>query len=89
MKRRNLVISIAIYSLVTATSTSGYLSSVNAVGDRHFCYDQVGDGHFCFEKEKRCEGAQKHDEIAETHLAMMTEKIDVVSVVTNGVLGFW
>jgi len=25
----------------------------------------------------------------EKHLAMMTEKIDVVSVVTNGVLGFW
>ena len=25
----------------------------------------------------------------EKPLAMMTEKIDVVSVVTNGVLGFW
>ncbi len=25
----------------------------------------------------------------EKHLTMMTEKIDVVSVVTNGVLGFW
>ena len=51
-----VLLSASIFSL-------SYPSSVTA--DKDYCYDQVGDGHYCFVKEKRCEKAQKHDEIAE------------------------
>jgi hypothetical protein len=52
-----VLLSVSIFSL-------SYLSSVTA--DKDYCYDEVGDGHYCFVKEKRCEKAQKHDEIAES-----------------------
>jgi len=55
-----------IILIVTTITNLGYLSIVNADRDKDFCYDQVGDGNICFEKEKRCEKAQKHDEIAES-----------------------
>lgn len=51
--------------LITTILSLGYLLIVKADSDKDFCYDQVGVGHICFEKEKRCEKAQKHDEIAE------------------------
>jgi hypothetical protein len=53
-----VLLSVSIFSL-------SYPSPVNA--DADYCYDQVGDGHHCFEKEKRCDKAQKDDEIAESH----------------------
>ena len=62
-----LFVTFGIFMLIITTITNlGYLSIVNADRDKDFCYDQVGDGHFCFEKEKRCDKAQKHDEIAES-----------------------
>jgi hypothetical protein len=62
-----LFVTFGIIILIITTITNlGYLSVVNADRDKDFCYDQVGDGHFCFEKVKRCEKAQKHDEIAES-----------------------
>jgi hypothetical protein len=52
-----VLLSVSIFSL-------SYMSSVTA--DKDYCYDEVGDGHYCFVIEKRCENAQKHDEIAES-----------------------
>ncbi|HVD06970.1 MAG TPA: hypothetical protein VNB67_00875 [Nitrososphaeraceae archaeon] len=51
------MLSVSIFSL-------SYFASVYA--DTDLCYDEVGDGHNCYEKEKICEMAQKHDEIAES-----------------------
>ena len=63
IKNNNFAIITLVFLLVSILSLS-YLSSVNA--DKDFCYDQVGDGRHCFEKEKRCDRAQKHDELAES-----------------------
>jgi hypothetical protein len=63
IKNNNFAIITLVFLLVSILSLS-YLSSVNAVKD--FCYDQVGDGRHCFENEKRCDQAQKHDELAES-----------------------
>jgi hypothetical protein len=63
IKNNNFAIITLVFLLVSILSLS-YLSSVNAVKD--FCYDQVGDGRHCFEKEKRCDQAQKRDELAES-----------------------
>jgi hypothetical protein len=52
-----VLLSVSIFSL-------SYFASVYA--DTDLCYDEVGDGHICYEKEKICEMAQKHDEIAES-----------------------
>lgn len=63
IKNNNFTIITLVLLLVSILSLS-YLSSVNA--DKDFCYDQVGDGRHCFEKEKRCDQAQKHDELVES-----------------------
>lgn len=63
IKNNNFTIITLVLLLVSILSLS-YLSSVNA--DKDFCYDQVGDGRHCFEKEKRCDQAQKNDELAES-----------------------
>lgn len=62
---KNNILAITTLVLLSASIFSlSYPSSVTA--DKDYCYDQVGDGHYCFVKEKRCEKAQKHDEIAES-----------------------
>lgn len=63
IKDNNFAIITLVLSLVSILIASN-LASVNA--DKDFCYDQVGDGRHCFEKEKRCDLAQKHDELAES-----------------------
>jgi len=59
------ILAITIVLLSFSIISINYLSLVNA--DSGYCYDQVGDGHHCFEKEKRCERAERQDEIAESH----------------------
>lgn len=61
-KKNILVITIVLLSF--SIISLNYISLVNADSDS--CYDQVGDGHHCFQNEKRCEGAQRQDEIAES-----------------------
>ena len=62
-----LFVTFGIIILIITTITNlGYLAIVNADRDKDFCYDQVGEGHNCYEKEKRCDKAQKNDEIAES-----------------------
>ncbi len=65
MIKRNIFAIITLVLLSVSILSLSYLPSVNA--DKDFCYDQVGDGHHCFEKEKMCDKAQRHDEIAESH----------------------
>jgi len=61
----NILTIVTLVLLSVSILSPSYLSSVKA--DSDYCYDQVGDGHHCFERENRCENAQKHDEIAESH----------------------
>ena len=61
-KKNILAITIILLSL--SIISINYLLLVNA--DRGYCYDQVGDGYHCFANEKRCERAQRQDEIAES-----------------------
>jgi hypothetical protein len=58
------ILAITIVLLSFSIISINYLSLVNA--DSDYCYDQVGDGHDCFQNEKRCERAQRQDEIAES-----------------------
>jgi len=63
----NILLTFGIIALIITTITGlGYLDTVNADKDKHFCYDQVGDGHMCYAKDKHCEKDQKNDEIAES-----------------------
>ena len=58
------ILAIAIVLLSYSIISTNYLSLVNADSDS--CFDEVGDGHHCFQNEKRCESAQRQDEIAES-----------------------
>jgi hypothetical protein len=58
------ILAITIVLLSYSIISINYISLVNAESDS--CYDQVGDGHYCFQNEKRCESAQRQDEIAES-----------------------
>ena len=63
----NILVTFGIITLIITTIAGlGYLETVNAGKDKHFCYDQVGDGHMCYAKDKHCEKDQKNDEIAES-----------------------
>jgi hypothetical protein len=77
------ILAITIVLLFFSIISLNYISLVNA--DSGYCYDQVGDGHHCFEKEKRCETAQRQDEMAES--PCYTE-IDIASGEFNYSTGF-
>jgi len=58
------ILAITIVLLSYSIISINYISLVNADSDS--CYDEVGDGHHCFQNGKRCETAQRQDEIAES-----------------------
>jgi len=65
IKGNFIVVVSAIIILAIVTIISSY-NTITVNADNDFCYDQVGEGNHCFEKEKRCDKAQRHDEIAES-----------------------
>ena len=72
------ILAITIVLLSYSIISINYMSLVSA--DSGSCYDEVGDGHHCFQNEKRCERAQRQDEIAESPCYT---QIDIASVEFN------